>query len=462
MTSKNTEIQDFKNRFHGDIFLQGDTEYNSAREIWNRLVDRHPFMIARCRGAADVVKAIKFAREHELEVAIKGGGHHVAGHALCDNGLAIDLSPMKGIRVDPVQNRVLVQTGLTWADFDSETQTWGLACTGPIVSMTGVSGFTLGGGYGWLHRKLGLACDNLISADIVTAEGNLLHANAQCNPDLFWALRGGGGNFGVVTAMELQLHQIGPQVVAGLVYFPLDSFLKLADFHQNYVASAPDELMTCFVLRKAPPHPTIPQKIVDKPVVAISFCYCGNVDEGKKWAEQLIKFQKPIANSIRPVLYTEFQKSLDSRWDNGFYNDWRSLYLDELTPKSIAILSEYLQKVDSPWTDIKIFHLEGAVNRIPENATAFGNRKARFILVIQSRWERETETEKNLDWSHKLLQALTPLATSGAYSNFLAEDEANRIPEVYGANYERLREIKQRYDPENFFHFNTNIKPIGW
>ena len=456
---KNTEIQDFKHQFHGNIFLREDIEYDRVREIWNRLVARQPFIIACCTGAADVVKAIQFAREHGLEVAIKGGGHHVAGHALCDDGLVIDLSPMKGIRVDPVQNRALTQTGLTWADFDHETQTWGLACTGPIVSMTGVPGFTLGGGYGWLHRKLGLACDNLISADVVTAEGNLLHANAQCNPDLFWALRGGGGNFGVVTSMEFQLHQIGPQVVAGLVYFPLDSFSKLVDFHRDYVASAPDELMTCYVLRKAPPHPAIPQEIVGKHVVAVSFCYCGTVHEGEKWAKQLITFQEPIANLIGPISYTEFQKSLDSRWDNGFYNDWRSHYLDELTPESIAILSEYLQQVDSPWTDIKIFHLEGAVNRIPENATAFGNRKARFVLVIQARWERETETEKNLDWSHNLLQALTPFATSGAYSNFLAEDEGDRIPDVYGANYERLREIKKRFDPENFFHFNANIKP---
>lgn len=274
-TIENLEIQNFKHQFHGDIFLREDKEYDTVREIWNRLVDRHPSIIARCRGAADVVKAIKFAREHELEVAIKGGGHHVAGHALCNDGLTIDLSPMK-------------------------------------------------------------------------------------------------------------------------------------------------------------------------------------------WAKQLRKFQKPIADSIRPILYTEFQKSLDSRWDDGFYNDWRSLYLDELTPEFIAILSKYLQQVHSPWTDIKIFHLEGAVNRIPENATAFGNRKARFILVIQARWEKEIETERNLDWCHKLLQALTCLAKSGAYSNFLAEDEPARIPEVYGTNYERLREIKQRYDPENFFHFNTNIKPIGW
>ncbi|MBI5437116.1 MAG: FAD-binding oxidoreductase [Nitrosomonadales bacterium] len=454
-------IEDFRTQLRGVLFVREDAEYNMAREVWNRLVDRHPRLIVRCAGPADVASAVRFAREHQLEVAVRGGGHHFAGHAVCDDGLVIDLSPMKGIRIDPIKHRAYAQPGLTWADFDHETQAWALACTGPIVSMTGLPGFTLGGGIGWLHRKCGLACDNLLSADVVTADGNLLRADADNNPDLLWALRGGGGNYGVVTLMEYQLHPIGPQVLAGLVYFPLDQFAALVDFYRAYIADAPDELIACLFLRRAPPHPAIPEDSQGQPVVAVGFCYCGAIAEGEPWAKRLREFREPLACLIRPIPYAEWQRSLDPRWGNGFYNDWRSHYLNDLTPDCVDIFAQFIERLRSPWSDVKIFHLGGAVSRIPEEATAFGNRKARFAVVVQARWEHSEDTAENLAWACDLLKSLTPFATGGVYSNFIGAEEGDRVPSAYGTvNYQRLREIKTRLDPTNFFRLNANIPPF--
>jgi FAD/FMN-containing dehydrogenase len=449
-----------RNRLRCPLLTAADADYETSAEIWNRLYDRRPRAVVRCESASDVIAAVRFAREYDLEIAVKGGGHHAAGYASTDGGILLNLAGMRTVTVSPTQQRAVTQTGLTWAQFDQVGQAFGLACTGPIVSMTGVAGFTLGGGFGWLHRKLGLGCDNLRSAEVVTADGALVTANHAEHPDLFWALRGSGWNFGVITSMEFQIHPIGPMVVAGLMYFPLDQFSVLVERHRQLRNRFPDELTTWFVLRLAPPVPVIPKAWVGRPVVALALCHCGAVEEGMKWAEEFTRPSAPLASTAGVVEYCLWQKSLDARWGNGFYNDWRGQYFSELHPAALEILTDYVSRLESPWTDIKIAHLEGAVSRIPETATAYGNRGARFGLVIQTRWERNEESAVQIARAKELRDRLAPYATGGAYANFLAADELHRVPAAHGPeNYHRLQELKSKYDPKNVFRANPNVPP---
>jgi FAD/FMN-containing dehydrogenase len=443
------------------LIMPGDAQYDASREIWNRLFDRRPSVIVRCTSAADVVAAIRFAREHDLEIAIKGGGHHAAGHASTDGGVLLDLTGLRAIEVNPEQRYAVAQAGLTWAHFDQVTQAFGLACTGPIVSMTGIAGFTLGGGFGWVHRKIGLGCDSLKSATVVTADGNLVTANEADNGDLFWGLRGSGWNFGVVTSMEFQLHPIGPSVVAGLIYFPLDRFPELVDHHRKLISRFPDELTTWFFLRLAPPVPVIPKEWVGRPVATLALCHCGDLEDAMKWTQEFTSFGKPIVNTVTTIEYRLWQRSLDARWGNGFFNDWRGHYLDDLSPGAIRILMDHVERLDSPWTDIKIPHLEGAVSRVPESATAYGNRNTRFGLVIQARWEHGSDSAVHVSWAKELRDALAPYSSGRVYANFIAADEADRVSLAHGPkNYRRLRELKSKYDPANVFHNNPNVPPI--
>ncbi|HEX8892941.1 MAG TPA: FAD-binding oxidoreductase [Terriglobales bacterium] len=416
----------------------------------------------RCTTPGDVIAAIRFACERDVEIAVKGGGHHPAGYASTDGGVLLDLSGLRAIEVNPEQRHVVAQTGLTWAHFDQVTQAFGLACTGPIVSMTGVAGFTLGGGVGWLHRKIGLACDNLKSATVVTADGHVVKASETENVDLLWGLRGSGWNFGVVTSMGFQLHPIGPSVTAGLLYFPLASFPELVDRHRNRSPQFPDELTTWFFLRLAPPSSVIPEEWVGRPVVALAFCHCGDPKEAMSWMEEFTSVGKPIVNTIAPIEYRLWQRSLDVRWRNGFFNDWRGHYLEDLSPGAIRVLMDHLERMSSPWTDIKIPHLEGAVGRLPEGGTAYGSRNARFGLVIQARWEHGSDSAAQVAWSKGLRDALAPFTTGQAYTNFIAADEADRVPSAHGPeNYRRLRELKSKYDPANVFRNNPNVPPLS-
>jgi FAD/FMN-containing dehydrogenase len=425
------------------------------------LYDRRPRAIVGCESTSDVIAAVRFAREYDFELAVKGGGHHAAGYASTDGGILLSLSGMRTVTVSPAQQRAVAQTGLTWAQFDQVDQAFGLACTGPIVSMTGIAGFTLGGGIGWLHRKLGLGCDNLRSAEVVTADGALVTANDAEHPDLFWALRGSGWNFGVVTSMEFQIHPIGLTAVAGLIYFPLDQFSALVEHHRLLRDRFPDELTTWFFLRLAPPVPAIPKDWVGRPVVALALCHCGTMEEGMWWVEELTRPLAPLANTAHIAEYSLWQRSLDARWGNGFYNDWRGQYFSELHPAALEILMDYVSRLESPWTDIKIAHLGGAVSRIPETATAYGNRGARFGLVIQARWERPEESAVQIAWAKELQDRLAPYATGGACANFLAADEPHRVRAAHGPeNYQRLQELKSKYDPENVFRANPNIPPV--
>jgi FAD/FMN-containing dehydrogenase len=445
----------------GALILPGDAQYDASREIWNRLFDRRPSVIVRCTSAADVVAAIRFAREHALEIAMKGGGHHAAGYASTDGGILLDLAGLRAIEVNPEQRYAAAQAGLTWAHFDQVTQAFRLACTGPIVSMTGIAGFTLGGGFGWLHRKIGLGCDSLKSATVVTADGNLLTASEAENRDLFWGLRGSGWNFGVVTSMEFELHPVGPSVVAGQIYFPLDRFPELVDHHRKLISQFPDELTTWLFLRLAPPVPVMPEEWVGHPVAVLALCHCGDLEDAMKWTREFASFGKPIVNTVAAIEYRLWQRSLDARWGNGFFNDWRGHYLQDLPPDVIRLLMEHIERLNSPWTDIKIAHLEGAVSRVAECATAYGCRDARFGLVIQARWEHGSDSAAQVSWAKELRDALAPYATGRAYANFIAADEADRVSSAHGPeNYRRLRELKSKYDPANVFHNNPNVLPM--
>jgi len=459
--SATSQLEGLRSQLGGSLITPGDTGYDATREIWNCLFDRRPSVIVRCISASDVATSVRFAREHDLEIAVKGGSHHAAGYAVIEGGMLLDMSRLRTIEVNPEQRRVMAGTGLTWAQFDQVTQAFGLACTGPIVSMTGIAGFTLGGGFGWLHRKIGLGCDSLKSARLVTADGDLVTASAAEKPDLFWGLRGSGWNFGVVTAMEFELHPIGPAVVAGLIYFPLDRFPELVERHRQLAPRFPDELTTWFFLRLAPPVPVIPKEWVGRPVAALALCHCGAVAEGMKWAHDFAELDAPIANTVATIEYRLWQRSLDARWGNGFFNDWRGHYLDELSPETIRILMDHVSGLRSPWTDIKIPHLGGAVSRVPETATAYGNRSANFGLVIQARWEHGADSAVQISWARELRDAVAPHASGGVYANFVAADEAERVSSAHGPeNYRRLRELKARYDPGNVFRHNPNVPPI--
>jgi len=444
----------------GEVLAPGDALYDAAREIWNRRFDQRPALIVRCAGHADVAKAVRFARQHDLELAVRGGGHHVAGYATCAGGLLLDLSPMRGIRVDPTRQIAVAQAGCRWADFDSETQELGLACTGPIVSLTGLPGFILGGGFGWLQRKLGLACDNLLAADLVTADGSYVRASLDREPELLWGLRGAGWNFGVVTSLEIRLHPIGPSVLAGLVYFPLERFADLVRFQREELDAAPDELTTWLLLRLAPDISEIPRAFHGRPVCALAFCHCGNRNDAERWAQRVRGFAGALAALLSWRAYTAWQRALDARWGNGFYNEWRSLYFAQFDAGSIEALLRSIQLLDSPWTDVKIPHLGGAISREPEGGAAFGHRDAHYCLVIQARWSDPSASDHHLTWARDLQRALQPFSSAGAYLNFLAADESDRIESAYGSSaYARLRALKTRMDPQNLFRRNPNIPP---
>jgi len=462
MTLDFHKLEALRSQLQGELILPGNAQYDGSREIWNRCFDRRPRVLVRCTAVADVIAGVRFAREHNLEIAIKGGGHHAAGHASTDGGLLLDLGGLRAIAVNPEQRNAVVQAGLTWAHFDQVTQAFGLACTGPIVSMTGIAGFTLGGGFGWLHRKIGLGCDNLKSATVVTADGNLVTASEVDDCDLLWGLRGSGWNFGVITSMGFQLHPIGPSVTAGLLYFPLALFPKLVDCHREWVSQFPDELTTWFFLRLAPPLPIVPTEWVGRPVAILAFCHCGDLEEdGLNWKQKLASLGNPIVNTVDTIEYRLWQRSLDARWGSGFFNDWRGHYLDDLSADAIRILMDHVERLNSPWTDIKIAHLEGAVSRLPESATAYGSRSTRFALVIQARWEHRSDSIAQVAWAKGLRDALAPYTTGRAYANFIAADEADRVRSAHGPeNYRRLRELKRKYDPGNVFHNNPNVPPM--
>ncbi|HET9384192.1 MAG TPA: FAD-binding oxidoreductase [Gemmatimonadales bacterium] len=449
-------------KFQGQQITAEHGEYDTARAVWNGAIDRRPRLIARCTGPADVAAAVRFARKHDLEIAIRGGGHNVAGTAVCDDGIVVDLSAMRAVRVDPDSATAQVQGGALWEDVDKQTQAHGLATTGGIVSHTGVAGLTLGGGVGWLMRKHGLTIDNLLAAEVVNADGELLRASEDQHPDLFWALRGGGGNFGVVTSFEFQLHPVGPDVLAGAILWDADDAGQVLRFYRDFVRSAPDDLGTVVRFGTAPPLPAIPEELHWRPVVLIGACHAGRVDEAEVVLRPLRAFGKPLIDLIAPTPYVNHQRALDSTVLHGWNYYWKSTYLPELRDDLIDVLAGHAFACTSPRSYAAMFHLGGAVSRVPDAATAFGNRHASHAITLDAVWRPgEDYADRDSAWTRRLFAALDSYR-EGVYVNFLGGDEGpDRIREAYGTGvYDRLVDVKTRYDPDNVFHINQNIRPV--
>jgi FAD/FMN-containing dehydrogenase len=445
----------------GSVICPGDAGYDEARALWNGAHDRHPALIVQCAGPADVAAALRFARSQKLEVAVRGGGHSIPGFSGVDDGIVIDLSPMRGILVDPVGRRAIVQGGCTWRDVDLETQAHGLATTGGLVSSTGVAGFTLGGGIGWLMRTYGLAADNLISADVVTADGEMVHASATDNADLFWALRGGGGNFGVVTSFEFQLHQVGPTLAGGAVFYPGDDAETILRGWREWLPSAPDELTTVVNLLTAPPAPFIPEQWHGKRLAAIVGLHSGSVEAGLEALAPLRALAEPAADLFGPIPYIAMQSLIDPIYGPGNGNYFKSHHLAELPDDAIEALVAAHRSATSPMSEIHVHDLRGAVANEPAGGSAFPYRAAPLLLNAIGRWPGGGDGPEHVEWTRELVKSMEPYGTGAAYVNFLSDPEdVGRLRSAYGdETYDRLVAAKKRWDPDNVFHLNQNIRP---
>ncbi|MEO8360225.1 MAG: FAD-binding oxidoreductase [Vicinamibacteria bacterium] len=451
-------IDDLKSRFRGTLISPDHAAYNTVRQVWNGTIDRRPRLIARCTSASDVVEAVRFGREHNLLTAVRGGGHNVAGNAMCDDGLVIDLSMMKAVVVDPQARTARAEGGATWADFDTETQKFGLATTGGLISSTGVAGLTLGGGIGWLMRTHGLASDNLISADVVTASGETLTASESKNADLFWALRGGGGNFGVVTSFEYQLHPVS-MVMGGMVIHPVARAAELLRFYRDFARTAPDSVTLLFVFLTGPPAPFLPVELHGKPLVAIAVCGLDISAEGEKAVRALKEFGPPLVDLIGPMPYGVLQGLNDPSAPHGIRSYWKSEYLNELSDGAINALVDGMSRVQSPMSQIHVHQLGGAVARVGPDATAVSHRSAAFVTNVLAMWPESSADAAEIAWTRGVWEAMRPFG-AGAYVNFLGEEGEERVRASYGeTTHAKLAAIKRRYDPTNFFRLNQNIRP---
>ncbi|MFN0119993.1 MAG: FAD-binding oxidoreductase [Blastocatellia bacterium] len=443
-------VADLRARMRGQVLMSGDAGYDAARRIWNAMINKRPALIARCEGAADVREAVRFAVAHEMLVSVRGGGHNVAGTAVCDGVLMIDLSLMKGIRVDPVARTAWAQPGLLWQDFDRETQAYGLATTGGVVGETGIAGLTLGGGVGWLVRKHGLTCDNLLAVDVVTADGELRHASAEASEDLFWAVRGGGGNFGVVTAFHYQLHEVST-ILGGLVIHPRAAARDVIRFHRDFITAAPEELTSYCALLTAPDG---------NPVVALASCYCGDPEEGERALRPLREFGSPLVDGMKAMPYAGMQGLFGPAFPWGNRNYWKSSFLRELPDAAIDKVVEHANQTRSPLSAVIVEYYGGAASRVAVDATAFAHREASFNIVITGQWKDAAEDTLHINWVRGCWEAVTPWASGAVYMNALSGDEGPAVVrDAYGANYARLAALKARLDPKNLFRMNQNITP---
>jgi FAD/FMN-containing dehydrogenase len=447
--------------FAGELLAPGDESYDEARKIWNGAIDRRPALIACCRSADDVVAALRLARERDLLVAVRGGGHGVAGLAVCDDGLVIDLSAMRGVAVDPAARTARAQAGALWGDVDGATQEHGLATVGGIVTHTGIAGLTLGGGIGWLMRRYGATVDNLLGAEVVTADGEIVRASEDEHPDLLWGLRGGGGNFGVVTSFDYRLHAVGPTVLAGPIYYDLEDAPEVLRHYRDYIAEAPDELTTIVNLRHAPPLAFLPAEVHGRPVVAVVVCYAGALDRGDELLAPLRRFGSPIVDAIAPRPYVELQELFNAAVPHGWHYYWKSWELQPLEDVAIDALVEQAGRITNDRSYIIVFQLGGAVARVGEHDTAYAQRDAAHNVNINAAWlPDEPEPERHVEWARGCFAALEPFAGGRAYVNFLGDEGADRVRAAYGEEkYARLVELKRAYDPTNVFRLNQNIDP---
>jgi len=442
-------IRELRGRLRGQLLRAEDAGYDPARRVWNAMIDRQPALIARCAGAADVVAAVGFAREQGLPLAVRGGGHGVAGKAVCDDGLMIDLSPMKSIHIDPVARTARAEAGVLWEEFDREAHAFGLATVGGVVGTTGIAGLTLGGGQGWLTGKHGLTLDNLLAADVVTADGQLLRASADEHADLFWALRGAGANFGIVTAFEYRLHPVGT-VLGGMVVHPLDRAEEVLRFYREFAANQPDESTTYAVLLTMPDG---------TPIVALIACYAGSLDAGERALAPLRSFGTPLADTIAPIPYTTMQALIGGGYPHGRQNYWKSGLTGTISDDLIAAVVEHYRRVPSPFTAIAFADCHGAYARVSQGETAYAHRDLQWDVNILGNWSDPAENDRNIRWVRACHDAIAPHLSHGVYVNDLGDEGGQRVRDAYGANYTRLVALKNRYDPTNLFRLNQNIEP---
>ncbi|MGW7682443.1 FAD-binding oxidoreductase [Kribbella sp. NPDC054772] len=451
-------LGEFAEGLRGELVRPTDPSYDEARSIWNAAHDKRPALIVRCHGAADVIRAVEFARSEGLALAVRGGGHSIPGFSTTDGGLVIDLSPMNTVRIDPDRRRIVAQGGCTWGDVDAESQAFGLAVTGGLVSTTGVAGFTLGGGIGWLVRRAGLACDNLVGADIVTADGRYLHTSEDENPELLWALRGGGGNFGVVTSFEFRAHEVGPMVHAGLVFYPGDQAAQVLRGFGAAAGSAPDELSLAINLTTAPPLPFLPEEIHGKPIVAVLGMYSGRTEDGDAATKPFRELAPVVADLFGPMPYTAMQTLLDPLFPRGMRNYFRSAFFGDLGPTTVDALVAAHAQVPNGVSEVHVHHLGGAMGRVPADATAFGTRDHEFILNVVARTPDAEGYDEAVQWARSTAGSLGPDAAS--YVNFTGETNEDIVRASYPkATYDRLVAVKNTYDPTNLFNLNQNIRP---
>jgi FAD/FMN-containing dehydrogenase len=455
----NEAVSGIRKAVKGSVLTGEDPGYEEAHQIWNAMIDRRPAVIVQPATAEDVPAAIQFGLKNGLEISIRGAGHNIAGNAVCNGGLMIDFSKMRNVRVDPAKKRAYVEPGATLADLDRATQQHGLATPVGINSTTGVAGLTLGGGFGWLTRKYGMTVDNLVAANVVTADAKKIRASNEENADLFWALRGGGGNFGVVTEFEFSLHPVGPEILAGLVVFPFAEAKQVLTRYREFAGTAPEDFTVWFVLRQAPPLPFLPQSVHGREVVIFPMLYAGPAADGPKLIERVRGFGNPVGEHIGPQPYTQWQQAFDPLLAPGARNYWKSHNFTELSDGALDAIVEYAGKLPSPQCEIFVGHIAGAANRVAPEATAYAHRDARFVMNVHGRWEKPEQDTACIGWARAFFNASAPYASAGAYVNFMTEEEGNRIAAAYGRNYDRLVQIKKTYDPKNVFHLNQNIKP---
>jgi FAD/FMN-containing dehydrogenase len=452
-------IAELKGGFQGEVLRPSDGAYDSARKIWNAMIDKRPAVIARCVTTSDVVRAVNFARDAGLALAVRGGGHNIAGNALCDHGLVVDLSKMKAAHVDPAQRRVTVEGGATLADLDAATQAHGLATPVGINSTTGIAGLTLGGGFGWLSRRYGMTVDNLESAEVVTAAGAVVRASVTEHPDLFWALRGGGGNFGVVTRFEFRLHPVGPNVLSGLIVYPISEARSVLQQYRDFIAKAPDDLAVWTVLRHAPPLPFLPTEAHGKGMIALALIYAGDPTRGAPLIAPLRTFGTPLGEHVGVQPYVAWQQAFDPLLTAGARNYWKSHNFSTLADGLFDAVVAYVGKLPSPQCEIFFGALGGATTRPAPDSAAYAHRDAKFVMNFHGRWEDPADDTRCIGWARNFFNATAPFASGGVYVNFLTADEGDRVRAAYGPNYDRLAQVKRTYDPDNLFRMNQNIKP---
>jgi FAD/FMN-containing dehydrogenase len=457
---EHAQIQALQERLRNNLLTPDSEGYDTARAIWNAMIDRRPALIARCVGAADVLRAVEFARSNDLVFTVRGGGHNIAGNAVGDSAFMIDLSPMKSVQVSPATRRARVEPGATLADFDHEAQAFALAAPLGINSTTGVAGLTLGGGFGWLTRKYGMSVDSLVSADVVTAESKLVKASATENPDLFWGIRGGGGNFGIVTGFEFELHPCGPEVLAGLIVFPFDQARTVLGRYRALVDTMPDDLSVWVVLRKAPPLPFLPAAVHGKEVVIFAVFYAGEPGAGERLIEPLRRVATPHGEHLGAQPYVAWQRAFDPLLTPGARNYWKSHNFSQLSDGAIEVVIDFASKLPSPHCEIFVAQIGGQASRIGSDETAYSHRDAKFVLNVHGRWENAAEDQRCIAWARDFFDAAAPHATGGVYVNFMTQEEVDRVPAAYtAAVWKRLVAVKNKWDPTNLFRMNQNIKP---